>query len=492
MTPLSQADGRIAPTPQTLRWDPVAEETVERIHHASLQVLERTGIALMHDQILKRLETEGCIVDHDAKRVRFPRQLIEEAIARAPRNYMLAGRDSACDIALDGTNTFLTLDGCASDVLDPVTDEMRPSTKLDLERATRLADAIPEVTIAWQPCAARDVPTAVQPLHEMEAQFRNTSKHMMQMTVIEAHHARAAVEMAALAAGGEQALRDRPILSGFQCSLSPLVFDGGPVESAIIYAEAGLPSGWVAMPLTAATAPMTVAGTLVLQNAELLAGMALVELLVPGAPTFYGVCTSTMDLNTGSLSLGFGPEEQLFSFASGQLARRYGVPSLLGAFGTGAKTADYQDGAQNAVGWFSSLLAGADMVCATGTIYGGRVFAYEQELLDAELLGITREMAVGIPVDREALAVDVIDAVKPGGHFLDQDHTLAHMRDLWQTALFNRESWEDWEAAGRPEPKHKARERAMQIIDEHEPLPLPEGVEDGIRAIVANHEANVA
>jgi trimethylamine--corrinoid protein Co-methyltransferase len=312
------------------------------------------------------------------------------------------------------------------------------------------------------------------------------------MTVIEPEHARAAVEMASIAAGGEQALQERPILSAFQCSLSPLTFDGGPVEAAIVYAEAGIPCGWVAMPLTGATAPMTVAGTLVLQNAELLAGMAMIELLVPGAPTFYGVCTSTMDLNSGSLSLGWGPEEQLFSFASGQLARRYGVPSQLGTFGTGAKTHDWQMGIQHALSGFTSYLSGGDMYCASGTIYGGRVFTFQNPLLDGEMLSIIRRMAEGFRTDAADLAVDVIDSVGPGGHFLGDAHTLAHMRELWMTRFFNRDSWEDWEAAGRPESKHAATERARRILEEHRPEPLPDGAEQRILEVIRRYELDHA
>lgn len=482
------SEPRIRPAPHTLRVDVLPDEHVERIHEASLRVLERTGMEVRSETLVKALGAEGADVDVETLRVRFPRDLVAEAIDRAPSSYVMHGRDPAADVVLDGANGYLTCDGCASDVVDLRTGQMRPSTKQDLIETTRVADAIPEIAIVWQPVAARDVPTPVQPIHEVQAQLINTSKNIQQMTVIEPHHAEAAVEMAALAAGGERALRERPILSAFQCTLSPLTFDGGPLESAVIYGKAGVPCGVVVMPLTGATAPMTVAGTLVLQNAELLGAIAAIELLAPGTPTFYGVCTSTMDLQSGSLSLGWGPEEQLFSFASAQLARRYQIPSQIGTFGTGAKTQDWQAGSQHAMSGFTSLLAGGDMYCASGTIYGGRVMAFENMVLDAELFGILRRIGEGFQTADEDLALNVINAVGPGGHFLGHEHTLANMRRLWQTRFFNRDSWEDWEAAGRPEPKHRARERALEILDTHEPMPLPDGVEDELRKVVERYE----
>jgi trimethylamine--corrinoid protein Co-methyltransferase len=440
------------------------------------------------ERLVKELGRAGADVDVEALRVRFPPEVLEEAIARAPSSYGLAARDPACDITLDGTHSYLTLDGCASELVDLETGAKRPSTKADLVEATRLADAVPEVTIIWQPVAARDVPAAVQPLHETHAQLTSTSKHVQQMTAIDEDNARGVVEMARIVAGGERELRERPIVSAFQCTLSPLTIDGDPLEAALVYAEAGVPCGWVSMPLSTATAPTTPAGSVVLTNAELLGAIAALELLAPGAPTFYGVCTSTMDLGSGSIACGWGPEENLFSLACGQLARRYGIPSELGAFGTGAKTQDWQAGAQHMLSAFTSYLAGGDMLCATGTIYAGRVFAFEQVLLDSELVDIIHALEDGMSVSDEDLAVDVIDDVGPGGHFLAHPHTLRNMRRNWRPRYFDRATWEEWESSGEPSPRDRARERAREIVAEHRPEPLPEDAEEALLRVIDAHE----
>lgn len=483
----ADASPRIRPVPLRLRLAPLPPGDVERLHEATTRVLGRTGMHVRSERLVKELGRAGADVDVEQLRVRFPREVLEAAIAEAPSSYLLAARDPACDVRLDRRSSYLTLDGCASDLVDLETGARRPSTSADLEAATRLADAVPEVTIVWQPVAARDAPTAVQPLHETSIQLSNTSKHLQQMTAIDPDNARGVVEMARIVAGGDRELRARPIVSAFQCTLSPLTIDEGPLEAALVYAEAGIPCGWVSMPLSTATAPTTPAGAVVLTNAELLGAIAAVQLLAPGAATFYGVCTSTMDLASGSIACGWGPEENLFSFACAQLARRYGLPSQLGAFGTGAKTQDWQAGAQHMLSSFISYLAGGDMLCATGTIYAGRVFAFEQVLLDAELVDIIHALELGPSLSEEDLAVDVIDDVGPGGHFLAHEHTLRNMRRNWLPRTFDRSTWEEWEAAGRPSPHDRAREQVRRILAEHEPDPLPAETEAELRRVIEDH-----
>jgi trimethylamine--corrinoid protein Co-methyltransferase len=299
--------------------------------------------------------------------------------------------------------------------------------------------------------------------------------------------------MARAVAGGTDALRARPLLSSFQVSLSPLTFDGDALEAALVYAEAGVPAGFVVMAIGCATAPATPAGVLAQSNAEVLAGMTIVELLVPGAPTFYGACSTTMDLRTGLTTCG-GPEDLLYQAAFAQLARHYRVPSSVGTFAPGAKSPDWQAGLENGLSGLASLLAGADMLSGAGLLYAARVFALEEMVLDAEVFGLVRHLAGGLTIDDEALAVDVIGEVGPGGNFLAEDHTVAHMRELWQPRLFDRGTWEDWEAAGRPSPRDRARERARSLLAAHVPLPLDDGLADELDAIVAafSREAGVA
>ncbi|MBI3648866.1 MAG: trimethylamine methyltransferase family protein [Actinobacteria bacterium] len=466
--------------------DVLSREDLERVHSATLDVLETTGLEVGSARVLGLLAEAGAKIDPAARRVRFPGHMVEAAVEAAPRDFLLAARDPAADVIVDGSRGYLSLDGCAAEVVDLDTGARRPPTRDDLRKATILADATPEVAYLWPCVAVTDVPPEAQASYQTLIQLVHSSKHVSAMATYSERDARIAVEMATVVAGSAEALRARPIVSTFQCSLSPLMYDEGPIEAALAFAEAGLPCGFVAMAIGTAGAPTTLAGHLVSLNAELLGGITILETLVPGAPTYYGPYEAFMDLMSGGIGLAWGPEDVLFKLAAAQLARRYDLPMNIIAFGTGAKTQDWQAGAQHALSLMGVLASGdVDLVSATGTIYGSRVFAFENVLLDAELWDIAARILEGFPVSEDLLAVDVIEAVGPAGHFLDQDHTLAHMRERWRARFFGSESWEAWEAAGRPEPKDRARDRAREIVATHEPLPLPEDVERELHAIAA-------
>jgi trimethylamine--corrinoid protein Co-methyltransferase len=426
-------------------------------------------------------------------RVRFPAGFVQAAVGRAPRGYVLAARDPLCDLPLDGRHGYLSVDGSAAEILDPETGTRRASTAADLALVTRLADALPEIGFLWQGVEAGDTPAPVRSLHELRVQLSNSRKHVQLMTAVTPLAARGAVEMARAVAGGADALRARPILSSFQVSLSPLTFEGDALDAAVVYADAGVPAGFVVMPIACATAPATPAGVLVQSNAEVLAGIAILETLVPGAPTFYGACSTTLDLRTALVACG-GPEDLLFQAALAQLARANGLPSSIGTFAPGAKAADWQAGLENGLSGLVSLLAGAEMLSGAGLLHAARVFALDEMVLDAEIFGLLRHLAAGIRVSEDDLAVGSIAEVGPGGNFLAEDHTVAHMRELWRPRLFDRGTWEDWQAAGRPDSRARARERVRSVLASHEVPALPDGVATELDRIVAAfaEEAGVA
>jgi trimethylamine--corrinoid protein Co-methyltransferase len=356
---------------------------------------------------------------------------------------------------------------------------------------TRLGDALPEISFLWQGAEAGDVPAAIRPLHELRIQLTHSSKHVQLMTAVTPWAAEGAVALAAAVAGGTDALRARPILSSFQVSLSPLAFEGQALEAAIVYARAGVPAGFVVMPITCATAPATPAGTIVQSNAEVLAGITILETLVPGAPTFYGACPTVMDLRSALVACG-GPEDALFQLALAELGRHYGLPTSIGTFATGAKRPDWQTGLENGLSGVASLLGGADMLSGAGLLHAARVFSLEQLALDAEIFGLLCRFSTGLDLDPDELAIDVIDAVGPGGNFLAEDHTVQTMRRLWQPRFFDRGTWEAWEEAGRREPADRAREFVRDRLEAHEPAPLPGRVADELDRIVAEFERRAA
>jgi trimethylamine--corrinoid protein Co-methyltransferase len=475
----------IKPVPWKTRLELLSGPEIQAIHEASLRIMERTGLIMPLSRERREQASDlGLRVDGENQRIYFPPEVVESAIRKAPRGYSLCARNPENDILLNGRQGYLSLDGCGTDVVDLETGHVRPSTLADLEAAVRVADALPEISFLWPVVSARDCPAKVQPLYELQAMLCQSNKHAQAMTVVDPRNARAAVEIAAEAAGGRKALRERPIVSTFQCSFSPLSYEQNALESAFIFAEAGIPTGFVVMPIGCGTAPATPAGIAALANAEVLAGVALLELFSPGTPTFYGSSATMMELHMGGVTCG-GPEDLLLQAAGCQLARFYGLPSTIGTFATGAKTGDWHAGVENALSGAVSLLCGADMMSGAGLLNAARVFSFEQLVMDCEIYDLIRATIRGIAVNPDTLAEEVVQAVGPRRHFLTAAHTRAHLREIWQPKVMDRASWDEWIRKGRPGVGDKARDIARQILASHAPEPLP-GAER-IREIIEDY-----
>ncbi len=476
----------IRPVRWKTRHELISGSEVRAIHDASLRVMERTGLEMpLSKQRQEQAQDLGLKIDQELQRVYFPPPIVEAAIQQAPHGYTLCARNPDNDVLIDGEHGYLALDGCGTDVLDLDNDEVRPSARADLEAAVRVADALPQIAFLWPAISARDCPPRVQPLYELEVMLTQSSKHVQAMTAVDALNARGTVDIAAEVAGGRSALRQRPLISNFQCSVSPHAYDARGLEAAFLVLEAGIPKGVMAMTIGAGTAPATVAGNAVLANAEVLAGIVLFELFFPGVPTFYGSCATTMELRRGNVTCG-GPEDYLLQAIGCQLAHFYGVPANIGTFATGAKVSDWQAGVDNAVSGAVSQFAGADMMCGAGLLNGARIFSFEQLLLDCETFDLLRAVSQGFEINEETLAVDVIHRVGPRSHFMKTKHTKAHMRALWQPALFDRTPWTEWISQGRPSANANAREKARSILATHQPEPLPGA--DRIHRLIADYE----
>jgi trimethylamine--corrinoid protein Co-methyltransferase len=312
----------------------------------------------------------------------------------------------------------------------------------------------------------------------------------MQMTAIDPLNARGIVEMCRVIAGGADELRERPAMSNFQCSISPLHWDDPTIDAMQVFAEAGIPVGMCAMPLAGASAPLSVAGLMTIANAEILSGFTILETLVPGAKTFHVSYNTTIDMNTGELNPAWGANDIFAEMGSAQMGEYFGVPTCHGAYGTGSKASDWQSGAQAGLAAMGAMMVPGDMLTGIGSLYGDSVSSITELMLGAEIFEIAAGWSNGFPFDDEAFALDSIEAVGPAGHFLDQEHTLLHMREFWRETTMNRMTWDAWELAGRPDPTVAAIEKAKQILDTHEPLPLPEGMQGELDAIMEAYEAD--
>ncbi len=469
-----------------LKLNILSPKNVQRIHTATLDIIETVGVRFPSKRALDIWEAHGATVDRDTMIVKVPGHVIEEAINQAPPVYTLAARDPAQDLLLDGNHVYVGTDGCGVQLIDIHTGERRRSVLQDVIDIARVADYVEEIAFHWVAVSAQDCPPETRGLHELRAIWENTTKHVQTESVYSEHEARAAVEMAAAIAGGREALRERPVLSVMQCTASPLGQDGGSVDAALISAEAGLPVGFMTMAACLTTGPATMAGTLTVGNAEVISATALIQLAYPGAPVFYAAAQTASDLRTGGYT-GGGPEDFLFGAVTNVLSDFYDIPLSMGSFATGAKEPNWQAGIENSLSTFMASVVMSDMLLGVGLVHGSRIWSYEQMLMDCEIFDIIFKMMKGIVVDEETLALDAIREVVPGpgGNFLALKHTKKNMRDIWVPQFMDRRPYETWEEE-RDGARDWAREKAIHILTTHRPDPFDPKLSDELQRIIAS------
>ena len=455
-----------------------SEAQIEPLRAATLALLERTGVKYQSAKALAILKRAGAKVDEGSDLVRLPRRLVEETLALAPRSFVLGSRDGADDLDLASGFTYGTTDGCGVEVVDWRTGERRSSTKADLADITRLQDCLGSISFWWPTVSAGDCGQTAQ-LHEIEAGWNNTTKHLMGMVQGE-KLARHAVEMATMVAGGAEELRRRPVMSNLIGTVSPLVHDKAGLEAGLVFAEAGIPVCYVTMPNLGTTAPATKAGAFVVGAAEIVAAAVLHELAAPGAPVLGSIMQIYADPRT-ALTMTT-PLDDRGRFLATELLHSFGLPALGPFGGTDAELpGTWQAGVETMLQLLQVVLDDCEIYTGIGLTNTYQLFTPENLILDDDLYHRARYAFLDIPMDEESLALDVIDAVGPGGHFLAQPHTRRHMRDAVVRAVSQQIA-----ADGQHyrDPVEVARERALDILEHYQPEPLEEDTQRELRRIV--------
>ncbi|HHY94758.1 MAG TPA: trimethylamine methyltransferase [Firmicutes bacterium] len=448
------------------RYAPLGDGEVRAIHGTALEILERIGVEVPVPDALPLFRHRGAAVE--GARVRLPSRLVEEALAAAPRRVMLAGRDPEWDLVLEDRRVHLGTGGAALTILD-----LGAFTIADLARLARLVDALPNVHFFLRPAEPSDIPEEQVDISKFFVCLQNTVKHVIG-SARDPATARAVAEMGALVAGGWEELRRRPPLS-FVCSwmISPLRFSTDVTEVAMEVARLGLPVILSAAPMAGSTSPVTLAGTLAQLHAEQLAGVTLVQLVNPGAPVMYGAVPSLCNMLTGDY-VGGGIEFGMLNAAAAQMAQHVGVPVYNSAGLTDAKEPDIQAGYEKAFSLLQAALAGTNLIHhAAGMLESMKAIAYEQYVIDDELIGMTMRAVRGIEVTPETLAYAAIERVGPGGTYLADTFTARNLRrELFLPQLADRQARVTWEQSGKPEIREKAKERARDILCDHTSPPL--------------------
>jgi trimethylamine--corrinoid protein Co-methyltransferase len=470
-----------------LKLEILTPEEVRRIHEATLWIIEHVGVRFPSPRALDIWAAHGAEVDRDRSIVRAKGDLIESALSHCPPAYNLAARDPAQDLPLDGNHVFLGTDGCGVEVIDIQSGARRISALQDVVDIVRLADATEEIAFHWIPVSAQDRPAATRGLHEVKAAWENSTKHVQTESIYTEREARAAIEMAAVLAGGYGELRRRPLLSLMECTASPLGHDGGSLDAALVAAEYGIPTGFMTMASCLTTGPATMAGNLAQGNAEVISATALLQLAFPGAPIFYAAAQTASDPRTGAYT-GGGPEDFLFGAATNVLSDFYNIPLSMGSFATGAKQPNWQAGIENSLSTFMASIVMSDMLLGVGFLHGSRIWSYAEMMLDCEIFSMIQKTLQGIEVSDETLALETIAAVGPGGNFLAQKHSRQHMRDLFMPEFMDRRPYNEWEAKG-DDARDWALQKARTMLASHQPEPIDGSLSAEMAKIIASIEA---
>ena len=459
-------------------------EQLDRLKQVTLDILETVGVRFQSAKALDILAEAGAAVDRGTEVAKFPPELVLEAMAKAPRRFGLGARDASCDIAVGDGKTYCTTDGSAVEIIDFETRERRQSTKADLADVTRLQDALSSIAFWWPTISAADHGETAQ-LHELDAGWNNTVKHLQGFVQGE-REARYAVEMATVIAGGSEELRRRPVMSDLIGTISPLVVDKDAIEAALVFAAAGVPVAWVTMPTLGTTAPATKAGAYALGSAELVAATVALQLASPGAPVLHSTMQSWADPRTGNFVSH--PLDSRTRALGTELAHHWGVPSESATGGTDSPVpGTWQAGVEEALDFAQAAQEGSELLPSIGLVNVYTLFYPEHLILGDDIYRRARYAVMDIDLDDESVALEVIAEVGPGGHFLGTRHTRKHMRTAVTPAITHQAGPD----GAYREPLEVARERAEELWRDYRPVSLEEDKAAELARILAAADAEL-
>lgn len=464
---------------------------VERIHAASLTILERTGVQIPHADMLARFADRGADVDHERQRVRLSPELVMALVGAAGRRYTLYGRDTSRTAAFgQGARNYNAVAGEASWVDEPG-GRRRFTTMDDVAAATRCADALGHITIAGAMADPQDVPAAWRCVAVAAAMVRNTTKPIT-FWFHDRASARHLVDMAIAVRGDECRAARYPLFYPFLEPISPLRFPHDGIDLLYETARINLPVPVGPMAQMGLSSPGTIGGTLAQQNAEVLAGICVTQLVRDGMPVCYGGICHAFDMRTTQMVFG-GPEQALFGVAMTQMGKRYGLPVYINVGLTDAKRPDAQAGLEAGVTLALGASAGADIFGHMGISGVDQASSLDMLVLQNEIIGYVESMLRPVELDDETLGLDVIDGVGPGGSFVDQVHTAMHIRDhLWVPALLDRAYYQAWHDGGARCMEERCRSRAKEILGTHAVEPVPAELDRALTEIVAAARAELS
>jgi trimethylamine--corrinoid protein Co-methyltransferase len=460
-------------------------DQIYEIRRAAFDVMLSAGFKVLHAGARKMLKKAGAIVKEEI--VKVPEFIVNECLHTAPKGFTIYNRQGERAMEVEGRKSYYGTNPASPNTKDALTGEIHPTTVTDIANGALVSDYCRNVDWVMPMGSCQDVPSIAADLHEFEAVVTHTTKPI----VFIGYSARGTAliyEMAAEVAGGMASLREKPFVILYPEPISPLVFPDEVVDRMFLAADLHMPQIPGPAVQLGATGPATLAGVITQITAESLMCLTLAQLRNPGCPVCLSGNVQILDMRTGIFGVGF-PEMSLGISAQAEVAQSFGLPTWGYAGCTDAKSVDAQAGLESGFSILSQGLAGLNLIHDVGYLDMAMVSSPAQLLLGNEAIGMTRRFLQGIEVNADTLARHVIEAVGPGGHFLQQRHTLDHFRgELWQSELLTRQPYERWEKAGSRDMAQRIQDKLIDIIATHNVAELPGNVLTAIEKIKIDGE----
>ncbi|MBF0200357.1 MAG: trimethylamine methyltransferase family protein [Desulfamplus sp.] len=461
----------------------MGEKECEKIHMATLEILERTGVDVHHERARDILDGGGASVD--GIRVRIPEHMVTRALASAPRRLTLFDRSRKPAIRAWGYNTYYGGGSDCLNILDHRTGKRRLPLLKDVVEAARVMDSLPEIDFVMSLFLPSDVDQSIYDRYQMEVMLNQTTKPIVFVSP-DFQGCVAAVEMCEAVAGGEDEFRRYPFATCYINVTSGLIANQEALEKCIYLAGKGLPQLWIPLNAGGVNSPATIAGCMANMNAGIMLGVVLSQLVRPGAPI------AVPGWNGGPYNL----QTMVGNYV---LADEQGVPTTMGryynlpVFGLGgstdSKVLDQQAGIEMTISLMTALLHGANIVHDVGFMESGLQGSLQLQVMANETIGFLRAATRGVTVDDETLALDVTDELGPTGTYLQHPHTIRHYKEPFYSKLFDKGGHAQWEKKGGLTMGEKAARMVDDILAGYTPRPLPEDVQQKIREIVEREQA---
>lgn len=475
-----------------VKFEILSLEDRQLVHQKSIEILAKAGIKVDSQKILKMMEKAGCEVDYDNSVIKFSAEIIEKTLEMAPSKFILGGLDPKYDLHLGEGNCYIATDGQGCFATDMETGERKKSVMADLVDAAIIAEELDYINLFWPIVSAHDVPSGSRCLHELVECWKVTSKHFQTDCFNETqavYYRKILMEIF----GTEDEIRRRKPFSLCCCPVTPLTYEGSMLEGTVALGDLDVPALVLPMPISGTTAPMSLLSTIILNNAEVLAGNAIFQTAHPNRPVIYGAAPGILDMTTSLFCVG-SPEGALQNAACCEMAKMYEMPVLVCGGGADAQVPGIQAAIERMTGILPLYMTAPDIICGVGLTDTAQCLYREELVICEDIVGICKRIAEGVRSGEEHSLSDLIIQVGHGGHFLAEESTVKYLRngEHYIPKTLSRESFESWLTSPKKDIIEFSKAKVKKILEHRKKQNFNDDLVAKLNAILAEADQKLS